>query len=558
MTPHFELARGSRRTTAKPGAHYIDGREKLGKTQPITLLGVDGYTKLSESQFIRLSRELGSELLPDLKGKQVQVLKDLCLVAKCSEEFFLSASKDHWLRTAIICNKQDPNDLFSSEVAKIKFLDPSSPNPSPSEAVWITIHSNVVPRDPYWSKLKAVREEVREVARKRVYFPSTFLDVAISEDKSLVEKLNEWEDWEQECPIAEQCHDRDDDQERDKHRASRPFWKIGADDVKLVDSTFVEGSSQADVWKILWRGGIFARKVFKDKSAFDRELEVVRKVSGHPHIVYSFGVSINTDEKQRDHSLLMELLDNDLHWLIADRVRLRGCGHRPPFSRPDSVHILLQVAKAMAYVHNLAEPVIHGDLKPHNILVSHCEILGGVCQYFVKVADFGSARILESKSSSTFNPTRGTTKWAAPEVLKAFNRSSEKISIDDDPKKIDVYGFGIVAFQVLTGLEPYEGSASLLVQKEGSRELVPYEGVSTRGDLRQGVVGGTLRPPLREACSRPNFWSDRQDLIALVESCWNSEPSARPHFSEVADRLESIYNDLNQVRCPAASPCPGT
>ena len=529
MTLHLELAQGSRSSTdvgVLYGAPFIDGCEKLGETQRTELLGVDGCAKLSRSQFIRLSHALG-ESFPDLRGVQVQFLKELCLFANCSEEFFLSVSKDQWLKTAIIGpKKKGPETLFSSEVIKKQRHTLISS---------ITIHSTVVPCRLYWPKLQAVRDEADEVASKRVYFPSTVLEVALSEDKSLVEKVKEWEKKKEECAIAKQWHERENALEK----TSRPFWKIGSNDVKVLNSNFVEGS-QAGVWQISWRGGIFARKVFKQKRTFDTELEVVRRVS-HPHIVYSFGVSVHTDGKQQgQYSLLMELLDRDLFALIEDRVRLEGY-NKPPFPRQDSLDILLQIAKAMEYMHNLDEPVIHGDLKPKNILISHCEILGDVSQYFVKVADFGSAKImLKSNSSSTFNPEGGTTQYAAPEVLKA---RSEKTSIkDDDPKKIDVYSFGIIAFQVLTGLEPYKKFERLRVSKK------PYQGVPSREVLMKGVIAGTLRPPLQEACSRANFWDD-SDLTALIESCWDPESSARPHFSEVVILLERIYNNLTQVFC---------
>jgi serine/threonine protein kinase len=240
----------------------------------------------------------------------------------------------------------------------------------------------------------------------------------------------------------------------------------------IVKNKVGEGG-QAAVGTVLWRGGIFARKVFTLKAEFYTELEVVRHVS-HPHIVYTFGLSISTDENiqqhgEEQHSLLMELLDGDLYCLIRDRVRLGGRS-RPPFSRRDSVHILLQIAKAMAYIHDLAEPVIHGDLKSENILVSKCGILGDVCQYFVKVADFGSAKLLNP--SSPFRASGGTTKYAAPEVLRARSEGDLAISC---PQKLDVYSFGIVAFEVLTGLEPYKKSPSVLVSKEGVAGLVPYE-----------------------------------------------------------------------------------
>jgi serine/threonine protein kinase len=301
----------------------------------------------------------------------------------------------------------------------------------------------------------------------------------------------------------------------------RPFWTIAPDDVKVEKRNFGNGG-QATVQKVSWRGGSFVRKFFKQECEFETELDAVLRIS-HPHVVHTFGLSISADGKE--HSLLMELLDTDLFLLIEKKA-----SSEPPFSREESIDILLQIAKAMTHVHGLAEPVIHGDLKPLNILVSQCEILGDVRQYLVKVADFGSAKIL---NNCTFSAEGWTTKYAAPELLekKFFPERNVEIRY---PKKIDVYSFGIIAFQVLTGLVPYE-------------EFLNYRKVSSKRVLREGVISGELRPRLREACSRLNFWNDPA-LMALVESCWHHEPSDRPEFSEVTDRLESIYSNLMQVR----------
>lgn len=95
--------------------------------------------------------------------------------------------------------------------------------------------------------------------------------------------------------------------------------------------------------------------------ADDAELSIVEHLS-HPHIVYSFGVSHSTDKR----SIFMEEMDSDLNQLIVEKVRDNG--NAPPFSHHDSVDILLQLAKAMAYTHG--KDVVHGGLKPENIYVS--------------------------------------------------------------------------------------------------------------------------------------------------------------------------------------------
>lgn len=107
-----------------------------------------------------------------------------------------------------------------------------------------------------------------------------------------------------------------------------------------------------------------------------------------------------------------------------------------PYSLPLNLvlKLALDIAHGMAYLH--AQGILHRDLKSENLLLDE-----DMC---VKVADFGIS-CLESQCGSAKGFT-GTYRWMAPEMIKEKHHT----------KKVDIYSFGIILWELFTALIPFD------------------------------------------------------------------------------------------------------
>ncbi|GJN25406.1 hypothetical protein PR202_gb13228 [Eleusine coracana subsp. coracana] len=158
--------------------------------------------------------------------------------------------------------------------------------------------------------------------------------------------------------------------------------------------------------------------------------------------------------------------------------------------------IAIDTAIGMEYLHK--KNIVHFDLKSDNLLVNLRDPQRPIC----KVSDLGLSKVKYKTLIS--GGVRGTLPWMAPELL---NGSSNLVS-----EKVDVFSFGIVLWELLTGKEPYAD--------------LHY------GTIIGGIVNNTLRPPVPDTCD--------SEWRALMEQCWATEPSERPSFTEVVNRLRSM------------------
>ncbi|KAJ0800347.1 putative protein kinase TKL-Pl-6 family [Helianthus annuus] len=163
--------------------------------------------------------------------------------------------------------------------------------------------------------------------------------------------------------------------------------------------------------------------------------------------------------------------------------------------------IAMDASFGMEYLHG--KNIVHFDLKCENLLVNMRDPQRPIC----KIGDLGLSKVKQRTLVS--GGVRGTLPWMAPELLSG---KSHMVS-----EKIDVYSFGIVMWELLTGDEPY-----------GDMHCASVIG---------GIVNNSLRPTIPTWCD--------PEWKALMESCWSADPSERPSFSEISQKLRNMAAAIN-------------
>jgi serine/threonine protein kinase/HD-like signal output (HDOD) protein len=195
----------------------------------------------------------------------------------------------------------------------------------------------------------------------------------------------------------------------------------------------------------------------------------------HPNIVDIF------DFGELDGRLyyVMELLDGcDLSQELKRRGR---------FSFADTLELLTQLSEGLAAAH--AVGVVHRDLKPANVFVLSGEPLR------VKLMDFGIAKVLSSAGEHTsYGQIMGTPRYMSPEQALG--------QVDRISPRSDLYSLGVIAYEMLTGVAPFEHESPVML-------LVMH-------------VRDAFRPIVELAPDCPH------ELAQLVEDCLAKDPEGRP------------------------------
>ncbi|KAI9023460.1 kinase-like domain-containing protein [Hyaloraphidium curvatum] len=184
-----------------------------------------------------------------------------------------------------------------------------------------------------------------------------------------------------------------------------------------------------------------------------------------------------------------------------------------------ALRLLLGVAEGMQYIHD--SHVVHGDLKPPNVLVD-VRAKGGPIPL---IADFGMSRVRLEHSVTHGNENNvmpeGTLPFMAPELLDlVFDRTLPPRA----RKKADVYSFGMVCFMAATrGWEPYHGDIGPGKKFRETYELIKNVTQGYRPDI----------PPHTPVA-----------LSALMKKCWAREPEKRPDFAQIVQDLKRQIEDF--------------
>ncbi|EMS64397.1 Serine/threonine-protein kinase HT1 [Triticum urartu] len=318
-------------------------------------------------------------------------------------------------------------------------------------------------------------------------------------------------------------------------------WEI---DIKLLDfGNKVASGSYGDLYRGTYCSQDVAIKVLKPERVnvdmqreFAQEVYIMRKVR-HKNVVQFIGACT----KPPRLCIVTEFMSGGS---VYDYLHK----HKGIFKLPALVGVAMDVSKGMSYLHQ--NNIIHRDLKTANLLMDE--------NGMVKVADFGVARV--KVQSGVMTAETGTYRWMAPEVIehKPYDH------------KADVFSFGILLWELLTGKIPYEYLTPLqaavgVVQKTWiltqfiistnhnndricfgllrtdnitwfefllSHDIMGFQDMISVNIL----LGMGLRPTIPK--------NAHAKLAELLQKCWQQDPAERPDFSEILEALKKIAEEV--------------
>ena len=177
------------------------------------------------------------------------------------------------------------------------------------------------------------------------------------------------------------------------------------------------------------------------------------------------------------------------------------------------LRISLDVARGLHFLHSAyLHPVIHRDVKSSNVLLS--------ARFEAKLSDFGLAVVSEEDDEMALRPAVGTRPYMPPE---AFQRVVTP--------KVDVYGFGMIVYELATGLPPYSSKKKL--------DLKSYvDDIEQQGiDLRK-----MLDPKAHWPKGKPHQPSSYGlDFLQIAKRCTVKEHPKRVVIAEVRCNVLAIH-----------------
>ncbi|XP_044417746.1 cold-responsive protein kinase 1 isoform X2 [Triticum aestivum] len=252
-----------------------------------------------------------------------------------------------------------------------------------------------------------------------------------------------------------------------------------------------------------------AVKIYKNgtkKEEFAKEV-IVHSQINHKNVVRLFGCCTDVNAL----TIVMEFVCNGNLYNILHCCSSNANGSIP-FPLDKRLDIAIESAEALSCMHSMYSPVLHGDIKPANILLDE--------NLRPKISDFGIARLLAADETQHTRHVIGCIGYMDPLFCQSGILT---------PKN-DVYSFGVVLLEIITRKKAVDGNI-ILAQTFAE---APRKGKKMRQMFDVEIANDKKNMKFLE------------DVAKLAAECLKMEGKMRPEMVEVADRLRTIRKAYHQ------------
>lgn len=278
------------------------------------------------------------------------------------------------------------------------------------------------------------------------------------------------------------------------------------------------------VYKAISRetGEMFALKKipkrFTDMAAFQNEINAlmhIRDSGGHPGIC-------SLSENYEDSKYYYLLLDLVSGGELFDHLIEMGA-----YSEADAARLVREVASALSFLHGIG--IVHGDLKPENLMLSTKRKQDSS----VKLVDFGCASDVNAVGGNHGDRTRrgnNTPAYSPPETLANLS--------DPVTPAMDIWSLGIILYIMLTGLHPFDLNANA-TDKEIEIQILSKQAPP----LRKSPITAHLSHSAIDVIEKCIQWNPQERISALelLEHPWVRGETASHDKMQNASKKLSMY-----------------
>jgi hypothetical protein len=224
----------------------------------------------------------------------------------------------------------------------------------------------------------------------------------------------------------------------------------------------------------------------------NEDMEIIKSPIYKPVPRYFSKVHRGILLKDGRFAFLMEKEDLDLRNLIERNMKLKTSEDLGPFSKEEVEFMMYGVALGIDWLHS--NDIVHRNLKASNVLVM--EFKSGYPKWYCLVADY-----------ECLVGVVGIGFFRAPEILQTCKDGNVSQKLEVFSKATDVYGYGMICYEILTGKLPFEDHST--------------------NDYNLVLSGKCLELP-----EYVEKW-----VCKLLGSCWQYDPKAKPTIGEILDIL---------------------